>query len=138
MRARADDWQRRLRDVLARYRTGTFATGRCDCGTLWADVVLAVSGVDVLGDLRGRYRTDRGAVRMLRTLGVTSAAELADTRFNRVPVAELHRGDLAMAAPLFGSPLASPCVVDTTHAFAMGRGGLVAIPRAELTHGWAV
>lgn len=138
MRNRVPDWQRRLRDVLARYRADAGACGVSDCGTLWADAVFAVSGVDTLGDLRGTYSTPGEAVLVLEVLGFSSAAELANARFEPVAAADLHRGDLGFAPSIMAAPLASPAIVDAGHAFTVGPNGLTAIPRALISHGWAV
>lgn len=138
MRTRVPDWQRRLRDVFARYRAQPVVCGVSDCGTLWADAVEAVTGVDVLADLRGTYQTPDEAVAALARLGFADARALADARFSAVWPEDLHRGDLGFAETLAGgSPIASPAIIDAGHAFTVGPTGLVAFPRSLITYGWA-
>lgn len=138
MRHRAPDWQKRLRDTLARYRGATVVCGSLDCGTLWADAVLAVTGVDRLAEFRGTYDTEDGALRALAKAGFASASQLADALFTPVLPGDLHRGDLGFAPSIMTTPLASPAILDAGHAITVGPAGLVAVPRSLVTHGWAV
>lgn len=139
MRARLQDWQPRLREVLALYTAGTFSRGTFDCGTLWADAVLAVTGEDRLACIRGKYTTKKGALITLRGLEVGTAAALADKLFVPCRATLLQRGDLAAAPAALKNPLTAPAIVVGTHAVTMSETeGLVYYPLQLISHGWAV
>ena len=64
------DWRTQLVSAVDRFRGVPFAwDGRRDCGMFFADVVEAITGVDIAEPLRGRYDSMPGAFRALRDLG---------------------------------------------------------------------
>jgi hypothetical protein len=70
---RLPDWQSRLDAYIASARGRAYSPGEFDCCTACADVVYAVTGVDLMSDLRGTYNTDCGAYKLIRRLGGMSA-----------------------------------------------------------------
>lgn len=73
--------------------------GKDDCVLFVADIDRAVSGVDPAAAFRGRYRTLRGAKRMLGRRGLAGAAAAAARRlgWRRIAPAEAQAGDRAIA-----------------------------------------
>lgn len=70
-----------------------FAWGSADCVTWAADCALALTGVDPIADIRGRYSTERGAQRILVQRGWGDVAGLAAAIYSEIPVAMAHAGD---------------------------------------------
>lgn len=137
MRQRVGDWPRALRAVIDRHRAGPVEIGRCDCASLVADAVRAVTGRPPADNLL-TFSTHRGALRVLRNRGFTSALDAVDSLFERVPVNELQRGDLAWGPVIGDGPLSVPAIVDGASVVTMSHAGLLVLPRFEMTTGWAV
>lgn len=94
MRSRPTGWQARLGVWLASTARMPFAPGSHDCALFAAGAVQAITGVDLAADWRGRYRTLRGGVRVLRKAGYADHIALARAHFpaTATPCA----GDLAV------------------------------------------
>lgn len=71
---RLPDWPTRLAQACEAARDRPLHWGRCDCVTFAADIVLAITGIDPLADLRGLWRSAGGAHRLLSRLGGLEAA----------------------------------------------------------------
>lgn len=137
MRDRVEAWQQALRAVVDRHRAGPVTVGECDCASLVIEAVEAVTGRPVLNEFLA-FSTPRGALRVLRNRGFAAAIDAIDANFTRIGVNALQRGDLGWGPALGDVPLAMPAVVDGAVALTMSHTGLIAIPRRELTTGWAV
>lgn len=72
---RLPDWRLRLDALIAQRRDLPFQWGLRDCCLWAADVVVSVTGRDPMADYRGRYETEREALRLLRSVGVENLAE---------------------------------------------------------------
>ena len=66
---RLPDWPERLAAFIEARRHLPFAWGSNDCATFAADALLAVTGADALGPLRGRWATEAQAQQVLGQLG---------------------------------------------------------------------
>jgi hypothetical protein len=76
--SRLPDWLTRLGALVASRLDSPFVWGRNDCCLWAADAVQAVTGVDLAADLRGTYRSQRGALRTINRAG--GLAALCDQR----------------------------------------------------------
>lgn len=65
---RFEDWPARLDVAIARARHIPFQWGRHDCCLFACDVVHALTGVDPGAEIRGRYESELGARRLLKSL----------------------------------------------------------------------
>jgi hypothetical protein len=93
---RVDDWPEALADFVEERRATPFAWGSNDCVTHAADAVLAMTGVDVLGELRGSWSTESAALALLDGLGGMQAAVTAALGQPLANVAYFSRGDVAL------------------------------------------
>jgi hypothetical protein len=93
---RLPDWDRRLVAVIARHRNEAAEWGVSDCLLTAMDAVEAVTGVDPVKSIRGRYKTERGAAGLLRRRGFGSLGEALAANFPRVGKLMAKRGDLAL------------------------------------------
>lgn len=75
---------------------------------------------------------------MLRNRGFARALDVIDATLPRVHVNLLQRGDLAWGPVLGDAAITMPAIVDGPVAVTVSHAGIVTIPRAELTTGWAV
>lgn len=93
---RKDGWEAALHAAIA--DAAPFAWGTRDCATWAFDIRRALTDIDAAAEWRGRYRSARGAARMLRRLGVTSVEALAGKIMGPPLSPRLaQRGDLVLS-----------------------------------------
>lgn len=129
---RLSDWEPRLADYLEWAGQQTYAYGRHDCLLYCAGAVKAVTGKDLAGGHRGKYRTEKGAARYLAKLGHRSPASLIDSLLPEKPIAKAMRGDIILDDDGICG------VVIGGDALMAGDGGLKRVPRAQWRRAWAV
>lgn len=103
------DWTIRLQDLLQRSATRTFESGTFDCCAFAADDVLALTGVDVIEDLRGLWTSEGEATDLVNRLNGLQAEV---TRRLGSPVNNpwlAKRGDIGMYESE-GGPTLAVCV----------------------------
>lgn len=133
---RHPQWQTRLAALIEQRMAAPLVWGRHDCCLFAADCVLAVTGHDPAGDLRGRYSSEEQAREQLARLG--GLVELAIARAGPV-VAVRHAqiGDIGIvrrgAACPDGPALA---VCGGEHWLAPGRLALVAHHPRDIARAW--
>lgn len=71
---RKPGWEKRFVEAVKSYEGKPFVWGETDCGCFAADCVVAISGVDFMAPIRGRYRGRIGLA--LRTRCSTTEAAL--------------------------------------------------------------
>jgi hypothetical protein len=100
MTTRRPGWERRLVEAVEDARTRSFNWGTHDCATWAFDLRRDLTGGDDMAALwRGRYRTARGAARVMRRLGWTSMSEAGTTLLDAslADVRLSQRGDLVLS-----------------------------------------
>jgi hypothetical protein len=122
--ARRADWMRRLASWLAEATTRQWAYGRHDCALFAAGAVEAMTGADLAAGWRGRYRTLRGGLRVLRQAGFADHVALAESLLPAVHPAQLMPGDLAVLQGPAGRVLG---VVQGQSVYVLEGGGRVAL-----------
>lgn len=99
-------WRLALMQYLGEVARRPVEMGRHDCGLFAAGAVLAMTGLDFAAPYRGRYRTMRGGLRVLRRDGYRNHVDLARAHFRALPVVDAMPGDLAVipadAVPALG------------------------------------
>lgn len=89
-------WPQRLSAICEEWRQRPYDWNGSCCVTFAGDCVWAITGVDPIKDLRGRYSTKRGALRVLANEGHSCLADMVATRFTECRIDQLQRGDLAV------------------------------------------
>lgn len=95
---RLPDWPRRLVEFVEAHAETPFSWGGHDCVLFAAGAVAAVTGEDPAAEIRGRYRTRLGALRLIRARGFDDLAGVLAARFGQVAPAMARRGDLGFVA----------------------------------------
>ena len=133
---RRPGWERHLAEAIEAARDRPFCWGRHDCATFSFDLRRAIAGGhDVAALWRGRYRTARGAVRVMRRLGWTSL-EAAGRDLLGEPLPSVHlaqRGDLVLSDTGLGFGI---CL--GARAAGIAPSGLVLVPITACTLAWCV
>lgn len=132
--SRSDRFEFEIREATARWR-GPFRWGKDDCLIALADIYRSVIGIDLAAAYRGRYRSEKGAARVLGRRGVPGALAGAARRMGyvSVPQARAKTGGLGMAATPGG-----PTGVIRYREFWIGRadGGVRSFPADQIIRAW--
>lgn len=126
---RLPDWRKRLFDLTAQKQNLPFSYGKNDCTLFGADVVTALTGVDLAEKYRGKYRSLTGGIKLLKRDGYKSHTDFLEKHFDEVPTAFAQVGDLGIADTEFGTAI---CVVMGGFAYGLSEFGLSKIPTNEL------
>lgn len=151
---RTADWVWWLEQAIATARTREFAWGTHDCCLFPCDAVLAMTGVDLARGIRGRYRSLRGALRILRSAGgleSLAVAIAARHRLAEIAPGLARRGDIVLVdvgtstAGCYrlelgpGDPSCLAVVgLAGTDALGAGRSGLVEVPMPFWRRAWRI
>lgn len=134
------DWRDRLSARAAEQEGRQPAWGTDDCMTWAADCILAMTGIDTLHAARGKYKTPRGALGVLRrTYGVQLPVELMDQLWGpRVHISQAQLGDIvagSVGEPGMG-PAAGVCWGRRSLFVGVDAGlpGLVRVETLSLEH----
>jgi hypothetical protein len=124
---RLPDWERRLVAVTRQHIAMPGVWGVSDCLLTAADSIEAVTGHDLLAPWRGRYRTEKGAARLMRREGCHDVDDVFRAFFALPPVGRLsaQRGDVGTI--LQGGQLTAGFVTGEGFA-AKGERGLIFHP----------
>ena len=129
---RLADWPERLADLVELRRAAPFVWGANDCATFAADAVLAITGVELLGVLRGAWQSeDEAAARLRRAGGLPAAVAFRLGRPQR-GCTGAGRGAIVCAA----IPTPTVGVLLSGWWCAPGAAGLVFRPAAEVRLAW--
>lgn len=126
------DLPERLQAFIESRRETPFAWGSHDCALFAADWVASATGTDPAQGLRGRYRTARGAARLIKREGGLEA--IADSRLGeRIEPKLAQRGDVVLLEGSHGPTLGVCLGVD---AAAPGEDGLMLVPMHNALAAW--
>ena len=146
--AKPYDCIERLNAALAARKDRPFEWGRNDCGLFACDLLQAVSGIDFAAPFRGKYKSARGAARVLKrfaglpasakaTAGLEAAVEKIAEARNREEVKPLmaQRGDLVLLDMPEG-PALGVCL--GAWVAAAGETGMVRVELREARRAWRI
>lgn len=93
---RAPGWEKLLAAEIERARNLPFAWGSHDCSLFACDVVKALTGVDHGEDWRGKYKTEKGAAKLIAKAG--GLRQIATNALGEeISPLMAQRGDVVMA-----------------------------------------
>lgn len=132
---RLSNWEANLHDYMAKMASAEHVYGVSDCALFASGAVLAMTGYDPAAEFRGKYKTELGAARVLRSIGEGDLESTFDAKFPEISTAFAQRGDLIWDGENVG-------VCFGAFAVFMGaqdaENGLVKIPRTEFVKAWRV
>lgn len=130
---RVAGWECAFDAVINKGRSQQFAWGTHDCITFAADCVLAQTGVDLIGSLRGTYCSVRGARSVLRRLGFVTVLDAVAANLGcPLPNASYaRRGDILTDGKALG------VCVGSAGAF-LAPSGLTFLPLSACAQAWRV
>lgn len=131
---RLRDWPERLDAVLRLKASCAFAWGTNDCCTLCADAIQAMTGVDVMATLRGRYATAFEALGLMQSLGGLQAA-VTDLLGEPCSPALCTVGDVLLLQNEDRDILA---LCNGGTALVAGQNGLVSVADPHIVAAWRV
>jgi len=145
MLTRKPHWRTRdFHTFLASRLHAPYKWGENDCAMFAADGVLAQTGVDIASDFRGRYTTQAGAYRVIKSVcGGSSVADAAAYCAQKHDMTELvhplmaQRGDLVIVENA-GNLIAGLVHLNGRDVAAVGDAGLITIPITAVKRAWRV
>ncbi len=93
---RLQDWDRRLASLVNRHMRLPGEWGASDCLLTVADAIEAVTGIDPAKGVRGRYKTEAGAAKLLLKRGYADVEQALSDRFPPVGRLLAMRGDVGV------------------------------------------
>lgn len=138
---RFTNWDERLNEYIAKVANEPFIWGTHDCGLFVDGGIEAMTGEFIFADMRGKYKTAKGATRILKRLGSGDLlSSLTDRIGPVVPPGFAQRGDIVLARGSAGICIGSTALFvgeESAEAVIVGIG-LVELPRVEWSNAWRV
>lgn len=133
-----------LPEFIERNRHRPFAWGSWDCSLFAAEAIQAVTGVDVGAEFRGKYKTERSAMRTVKKVtggsSVEDAAAYVAGKNGMTEIAHPRaagRGDLVVADNA-GRTVAGIVAQHGRAVTSVGETGIVEIPLHTIKRAWRV
>ena len=129
---RIEGWEARLIEYIDQSNAKPFAWGSHDC-IIWSGKWVAmVTGSDHIAEWIGRYKTESGALRVLKRLGYSSPADAVSGRLPSRPVLMARRGDLVLHEQN------SIGICTGIKSYFLTEQGITAAPTGECIRAWTV
>ena len=120
---RSDTWHADLAAYIVSVGAKPFVWGEHDCATFAAGAVMAMTGEDFAKPYRGKYKSLRGGLGMLKRKGFANHADLAASLFEEIHPSLARVGDLA-AVPADGATLIALGIVQGERIFVLRPGSV--------------
>jgi hypothetical protein len=141
MLTRLPDWPERLAAFLRESADKPFEWGTNDCALRACSAVEAITGTDIAAALRGRYKTELGAARVMRRFAgnLEAVAEQIAYEFAIREVTPLfaRRGDVVLLDTPLGPSLGMVAMNGHTAEFKVN-DGLLRAPVAACRRAWRI
>lgn len=112
-------WRTALADYINRVAYRPFQWGDHDCGLFAAGAVEAMTGEDFAAGLRGRYKTKKGALRLMKKAGHADHVAMAAATLEEIHPSHAMIGDVAVVPGEGGEALG---IVQGDRIYAIGPG----------------
>ncbi len=137
---RIEGWEEKLFNLIDEARTKPYVIGEHDCALFAIDVQLAITGEDFGTKVRGKYKTEKGSLRLMARLGradprlLLRGATTAMTGQNPTLAAKSKRGDPVLWVDGENVEHLGICV--GSEVALLTKDGLIFVPLSECTCGW--
>ena len=145
MLTRFEDWSSRLEAAIdaARGAPTGYAPGENHCCLFSGDLVLAMTGTDVMAWFRGRYKNERGAYLALKRhagAGLEKTVEKISVEFQvpEVPVNYAQRGDWVLHDEAHTHDLGAGICVGSRFVTVLHPAGVVFLPMSKALRAWRI
>jgi len=138
---RIGDWELALYDYMVANENQPHVYGERDCVLFAAGAVQAMTGEDFAAEYRGKYTTEKGALKILAKLGDGTVRGLVDRHLPSLPIGFGRRGDLALFEGSLGVIMGPHAVFVGAYLDEEGNElppAYVLKPRPEWEKAWAV
>ena len=137
---RDERWPERLASFIEERRHAPFAWGSNDCSLFACDAMLAMTGIDIAAEFRGKYSDELGALRCLKDHAggaLEATAEKIAAQFGLLEIPPLHaqRGDVAIIPTTNGPALG---VVIGEDIVAAGPSGVAFFSLRDVQRAWRI
>lgn len=135
---RYHDWPERLYNVIGAAKKIGFIWGEQDCAIFVFDCVKAMTGVDHMKELRGKYNSRRSCDEAFEKIeGTDTLLAFGDKCFeNRVSLTRAQRGDVVLL--IINSIEAFGIVIGGHAAFLELKKGIQLVPVGDCSCAWRV
>ncbi|WP_339107132.1 hypothetical protein [Thioclava sp. GXIMD4216] len=136
---RFNNWRARLRDEILRQTPLAHVWGTHDCVVgLGGGAVLAMTGEDIVADLRGRYDSPETAAALLADMGFDSLGAAVASRLpEHERLSKVNMGDICVV-PVDGPLSEAVGLVDVSHINILTPNGRGIVPRRMMTRAFKV
>jgi len=133
---RNDDWDIQLFNFIQDSQNTPFKWGEHDCALFTANAILAMTGEDLANDVRGRYTTFKGSLKVLKKLGKADLGQVVSAKLGASKLALLaKRGDVVLVNTNSTTALG---MVAGLVALVPGKEGLEPIKMDDWIKAWTV
>jgi hypothetical protein len=143
MLTRYPDWPSRLQSYLDAHRHAHFKYGDLDCCLFSCSAIAAMAGHDLAAWFRGRYRTRKEAMQLIRErtghTGVKAIAEYAaaECGLPSVSVSMAQRGDMVLVGRGSKAVLGIVSLLGTD-VMCLNKTGIVRVALEHATAAWRI
>lgn len=127
---RVEHWESRLAEQITLAQNKPFQWGEHDCCLWAADTVLAITEVDHMAAFRGKYKSERGAMRLMKKK-YNSLNEAVSALLPSVSVKMAQRGDVVSHNGALG-------ICSGINSFFVSPSGLLAVKTLKCDAAWRV
>ena len=133
---RVDNWPSAMYAAIEEKRNQPFIWGSSDCCLFVADIIEAMTGIDIATGLRGKYDSLESAEIILNG-PLVEFMDRAMKFYNieEIPLSYAGRGDMVVFNSTLGQTLG---ILDGTQIISMGYEGIVMAPRGEAFKAWRI
>lgn len=125
-------WERELIGYIRSTSTATFRPGQMDCGLFFGGAYLAMTGIDIDGPFRGKYKTIDGAMKIAADLGFTNHVDYVASLVEELPSPLMaQRGDGAVLTDMDGNEALGVVQGEMIYVMTLTGLGLVSLTNAK-------
>lgn len=133
---RREDWPEKLAEFIASREDCAFSWGVHDCALFCCDAILAMTGVDMAANFRGRYSNSGEAARLMRG-GLARVANGVAAEFKLEPIqVRLARRGYPVLVDFGKRPALGIVDLDGMRAIGPGPEGLLRAPLEQCIAAW--
>ncbi len=131
-----EGWERKLSAYLLETAVKPFQYGTLDCVCFACDWVNLAVNIDPMLEGRGKYNNLRDGAMLIKNMRGEYEG-IMDHYFNRIPLKQAQRGDIALTRGLDATPAYG--IINDGKAFFKAQGvGLSVLPLTSCTIAWRV